>query len=175
LQAVRCAIEIRAWTESYRRRETPASIGFGRTRVGIETGQAIVGDIGLRSKLDYTAHGDAVNSAARFEAANKELGSAICVGPGTAARCDRALFRPTGVLVLRGFTETVPTCEPWPEDADEAWRSRYLEAVELAATDTVAAARRLTELAAERPHDPLPLNFARRLTEQTSFSVGSSG
>jgi class 3 adenylate cyclase len=48
------------------------------SRSGIETGPAIVGDVGIRSKLDYIAHGDAVSMAARLEACNKELGSAIC-------------------------------------------------------------------------------------------------
>jgi len=101
-RAVECAIAIRSWAETFRALPAPAAIGFGRTRIGIETGQAIVGDVGLRSKLDYTAHGDAVNAAARLEAANKELGSAICVGPGTAARCDASLFRPLGTIVVRG-------------------------------------------------------------------------
>ena len=63
---------------------------LGRTRVGIETGPAIVGDVGGSRKLDYTAHGNAMNAAARLEAANKELGSSICIGPGTAARLDPA-------------------------------------------------------------------------------------
>jgi adenylate cyclase len=49
----------------------------------------IVGDVGAQAKLDYTAHGDAVNAAARLEAANKELGSSICIGPAAAARCCR--------------------------------------------------------------------------------------
>src|SRR5215831_11344787 len=65
-----------------------AALKLGRTRIGIETGPAVVGDVGIQSKLDYTAHGDAVNMAARLEACNKELGSAICVGPAAAARCD---------------------------------------------------------------------------------------
>jgi adenylate cyclase len=46
-------------------------------RIGLETGPAIVGDVGIHAKLDFTAHGDAVKVAARLEAANKELGSAI--------------------------------------------------------------------------------------------------
>src|SRR5262249_20785883 len=80
-RAVDCAIAICAWTEAFRCRAAPAAMKFGRTRIGIETGQAIVGDVGIRSKLDYTAHGDAVNMAARLEVANKELGSTICIGP----------------------------------------------------------------------------------------------
>ena len=68
-KAVECAIALRSWSEAFRHRPEVAMIGFGRTRIGIETGPAIVGDVGIRAKLDYTAHGDAVNLAARLEAA----------------------------------------------------------------------------------------------------------
>ncbi len=44
-----------------------------------------MGDVGLSTKLDYTAHGPAMNLAARLEALNKELGTSICVGPSAAA------------------------------------------------------------------------------------------
>ena len=85
-QALDCAIEIVSWTEAYRREPGPAALGFGRTRVGLESGPALVGDVGGGAKLDYTAHGETVNAAARLEQANKVTGSAICVGPGAAAR-----------------------------------------------------------------------------------------
>src|SRR5262249_34165891 len=48
-RAVDCAIAICAWTEAFRCRAAPAAMKFGRTRIGIETGQAIVGDVGIRS------------------------------------------------------------------------------------------------------------------------------
>ena len=62
-----------------------SELGFGRTRIGFETGPVIVGDVGGLGHLDYTAHGDAVNSAARLEAINKVFGTAICLGPRAAA------------------------------------------------------------------------------------------
>ena len=55
-RAVECAIAIQAWSEGFRRRAPAAAIGLGRTRIGIETGLAVVGDVGIQSKLGYTAH-----------------------------------------------------------------------------------------------------------------------
>ena len=95
--AVNCAEEMRIWSRAFQCRAEPSQIGFGRTRIGIETGMAIVGDIGIRSKLDYTAHGNSINSAARLEALNKRYGSTICVGPFAASRCTSSRFRPLGL------------------------------------------------------------------------------
>lgn len=118
--AVECAIAIRAWTENYRRGERATAMGFGRTRVGVETGEAIVGDVGLRNKLDYTAHGDAVNMAARLEAANKTIGSTICIGPVAAARCPEEWFRPLGMHTVAGRAEPLALFEPWDRNASGA-------------------------------------------------------
>jgi adenylate cyclase len=111
-KAIECAIALLSWAEEFRHSPDPLMIGFGRTRIGIEAGPAIVGDIGVRAKLDYTAHGDAVNIAARLEYANKELGSSICVGPVAASRCDHMLLRPLGKIRVRGLGEPLPVFEP---------------------------------------------------------------
>ncbi|MCB1390630.1 MAG: adenylate/guanylate cyclase domain-containing protein [Rhodobacteraceae bacterium] len=95
--ALAAAADIVAETESLR-----AALGIGRTRVGIETGEAILGDVGSGARIDYTAHGPCVNLAARLEQAGKALGPAIVVGPGTAARASRRL-RPLGPHEVRGF------------------------------------------------------------------------
>ena len=96
--AVRCARAIVASTEAFPRRREVAALGFGRTRCGIETGMAIVGDVGGRRRLDYTVYGPVVNKAARFQEANKALKSTICVGPtaayGIEERHRAALARP---------------------------------------------------------------------------------
>jgi adenylate cyclase len=163
-RAVECAIAIQAWSEGFRRRPPAATIELGRTRIGIETGPAVVGDVGILSKLDYTAHGDAVNMAARLEASNKELGSAICVGPGAAARCDAALLRPLGRLAVRGREEPIAVFEPWPSDAPPSWRETYLAAYAMLDCDATNAAMLLRKLMAERPADAAVRRLADRLT-----------
>jgi adenylate cyclase len=162
-RAIECAIAIQAWTEGLRRRVPAAAVELGRTRIGIETGPAIVGDVGIRSKLDYTAHGDAVNMAARLEACNKDLGSAICVGPAAAARCDAALLRPLGQLAVRGRSEPIAVFEPWPSDAPPTWREAYLAAYAILDIDVAHAAMLLQKLMAERPADLAVRRLAARL------------
>src|SRR6516165_11632850 len=107
LQAINCATAIIAATESMRREPTLTHLGLGRTRIGIETGPAIVGDVGGSRKLDYTAYGNVMNTAARLEAANKELGLSVCIGPGAAARLDSADLREIATLTLRGQSQPV--------------------------------------------------------------------
>jgi adenylate cyclase len=162
-RAVDCAVAIRSWSKEYRRGPEASALGFGRTRVGVETGLVVVGDVGVRAKLDYTAHGDAMNVTSRLEAANKELGSTICVGPTAAARCDPMLLRPLGVIAARGRKGLLAVYEPWPEDAPTAWRENYLEAFRLIASDREWAIKMFEILAAERDDDSVPARMAERL------------
>lgn len=102
-RAVRAALEIATFGEAFRTAQDVAPLGFGRTRVGVETGPAVLGDVGSGAgRLDYTAHGGAVNTAARLEALNKELSSAICVGPVCRAQVDGIAFRDLGEVEVRG-------------------------------------------------------------------------
>lgn len=112
-QAVRAALAIAAFSEAFRAAPDMAALGFGRTRVGVETGLAVVGDVGSRAKLDYTAHGGAVNTAARLEALNKPLGTAVCVGPVARARVSGVAFRAHGAVELRGLGR-IEVYEPLP-------------------------------------------------------------
>jgi adenylate cyclase len=161
-KAVACAIELRIWTESYRRLPAAQAIGLGRTRIGLETGDAIVGDVGLSSKLDYTAYGDAVNAAARFEAANKDLASSICVGPTAAARCDPQSLRPLGNINVRGRDETLAVYEPWPADWSAELREKYRAAFALIQTEPTRAAEAFEALAGTCERDPV----LKRMTDR---------
>ena len=95
--ALACAAEIIAATDRFCREND----GFGRTRIGIETGPAVLGDVGFGTRIDYTAHGPAVNLAARLQEANKGFGSQICIGPALAAR--RPGLVPLGEAEIRSF------------------------------------------------------------------------
>jgi adenylate cyclase len=51
--------------------------------IGINTGEAVVGNMGSDSRFDYSAIGDAVNLAARLESSTKEVGEDIVIGHET--------------------------------------------------------------------------------------------
>jgi len=162
-RAVECAVEIRQWTEIYRAAPAAAALRLGRTRIGIETGEVVVGDVGVQSKLDYTAYGDAVNTAARLEGANKELGSSICVGPAAAARCDPAFLRPLGTISIRGREEILAVYEPWPPETSADWRARYVAAFGMINDDPARASAMFTMLAEQRKDEVITRLISRRL------------
>ena len=56
--------------------------------VGINSGYAVIGNMGSDTRFDYSAIGDAVNTAARLESATKEVGEDILIGENTAKNCD---------------------------------------------------------------------------------------
>jgi adenylate cyclase len=95
--ALACAQEIVTATETFR----AAHGGFGRTRIGLECGPAVLGDVGFGTRIDYTAHGPAVNLAARLQEANKLFGTQICIGPALASRLPGV--QPLAEANLRGF------------------------------------------------------------------------
>ncbi len=52
-------------------------------RIGVNSGDAVVGNMGSQTRFDYTAMGDTVNLAARLEGANKQYGTSILIGENT--------------------------------------------------------------------------------------------
>lgn len=74
-----------------------------RVRIGIHSGEALVGNFGSPLKLDFTAIGDTVNTASRLEGLNKQFGTSIIISGATAAFVAHTVeMRPLGESMLKG-------------------------------------------------------------------------
>ena len=75
-------------------------------RIGIATGEALVGSIGSELMMSYTVMGDTVNLASRLEGANKVYGGRVLVSAATVAGADEAIeTREIDRVVLLGQTQ----------------------------------------------------------------------
>ena len=79
-----------------------------RTRVGINTGEVIAGNVGAGSRYNYTVHGDAVNSAARLEQLNKEHGTNTIISESTTELLQNEYpIEAIGEVPIRGKRESL--------------------------------------------------------------------
>ena len=78
-----------------------------RTRLGLHTGEAVVGNIGSEDRMNYTALGATVNLAARLEGLNKNYGTSILVSSALKQRAGSGFyFRSVDRIKPKGFAET---------------------------------------------------------------------
>tara|TARA_R100001163_G_scaffold43782_1_gene33024 strand:+ start:90 stop:1838 length:1749 start_codon:yes stop_codon:yes gene_type:complete len=95
-RAVACAQDMRTCIHLLQS-ELPEPIAIG---IGVNTGEAVVGNMGSDTRFDYSAIGDAVNTAARLESATKEAGVDILIGERTAEKVDKCYLH--GNIKVKG-------------------------------------------------------------------------
>ncbi len=114
-RAVKAAYAMYLAGEEFRKAAPEGVPKIGRTRVGVHYGDAVVGNFGGEGRIQYTALGDAMNTAARLEGANKPLDTKVLVSREAAERSGLDWFRPMGAVTLRGRNTPVEIFEPVPD------------------------------------------------------------
>lgn len=110
-RAVQCALAMQRFASQYSLTLNQQGIAFGLTRIGVHTGDVIVGNFGGKTIFDYRALGDSVNTASRLESANKYLGTQICISEATLSGCPEVPVRPIGRLLVKGKSAPIKVFE----------------------------------------------------------------
>ena len=105
--AVRTALQMQKELKKLNRelkKEKLPEINIG---IGINTGQALVGNMGSDQRFDYSVIGDDVNLASRLESSSKELGHTLVIGEKTKKKCKGYKFKSLGIIEVKGKTEHI--------------------------------------------------------------------
>jgi adenylate cyclase len=92
-------------------------------RIGMNSGPAVVGNMGSRTRFDYTMLGDAVNLAARLEGVNKQFRTYTMISAATLRKLEGAFpARELARVAVVGRKEPVTVYEPFLPEAHAAAR-----------------------------------------------------
>ncbi len=106
-RAVSAALGILVEVEVLNARRQRGGFSPVRVCIGIESGSALVGDLGTSFRSTYTAVGDCINFASRLEAAARQLPTQLVIGPAANAQLARHQTASLGRITLRGTQTSI--------------------------------------------------------------------
>jgi adenylate cyclase len=134
--------------------------GFS-VKIGLNSGLAVVGNVGTEKRYNYTAVGETVNIAARLESVPSLYGCYIVVGPRTAELATAEfLWRELDTIQVKGREAPLAVFEPLAEEAkvnpDQRHRAkRYAEALAYYRAGQFAEAAEIWDVLASEESDTL--------------------
>ena len=147
--------------------------GTLRQRIGLNSGQALVGNIGSQRRFNYTVMGDTVNLASRLEQSNKLYGTTILAADATVALSGSTfVWRELDTIRVKGRTQPVRIFEPLGIDGQVApdllcRMQAYAEGLKYyRARDFARAAEQLARVAGDDPASALLLARVEPLAQQ---------
>jgi adenylate cyclase len=105
--AVSAALAILEEVREFNVRRQVTGLAPVRVRIGIESGSALVGDLGTAFRSTYTAVGDCINFASRLESAARNLPTPLVIGSATQALLAKHPTLSLGKISLRGTQTTI--------------------------------------------------------------------
>jgi class 3 adenylate cyclase len=171
--AVRAALACRARLEELDRHAAAFKGQKLSARIGLNSGEALVGNIGSHRRFNYTAMGDTVNLASRLEAANKHFTTTIIASEATVSLANAAFaWRELGSIRVKGRNQLVKVFEPLAAAGEESIEQKtraaaYAQALACwRARDFAGAAQRFAAIAETDPPSALFLKYATEFAKR---------
>lgn len=175
--ATRAALEVLEAAEAFNRGQVHGRLP---TRIGLDSGQLLLGNVGASERGEFRAVGDIVNTAARLQGLNRLLGTRVLVS-SAAGSPEGFVYRPLGRFLLVGKRTPVTVLElraaaggadPALLELDEAFAEALAA---FAAGDLGLAETRFTALLERFPQDRASRFYADQCRALASAGGGWDG
>lgn len=163
-RAVSAAINMKKRLQSFNANGEKAGFSDIGMRIGINSGNVILGNIGSKKVFDYTVIGDNVNLAARLESVNKVYATEILISESTFSLINKSkyFYRPIDIIQVKGKTEPIEIYEIFSfsndliEEKLKDLFKKYSEAIQQLKRIDLEQAKHSFELCLEIKPDDVP-------------------